>query len=283
MPHSSSVIKMIKDMRFASATLGEIMEATGLSKTTIYHHIKDLPKTVLLRKKIKASIRAQQKLVADNRRGKSTKKYIFKKPPIWTPEFVTLVAHFMFDGEIARHHCTYTNRSTALLNQMIYLMNSLLDVDDYKRSLRDDGVQRVSFFNVEIANYIKEKSLELTSVIRKAPQKQQIAFLKAFYDDEGSVYWRNRSRKVRGYQYSIRILHLVGSLLKKLHIESVVEEKRFEISIRKKQNLQRFYNLINFSPGVCINGNRSNSIWKKSLEKRHILDMALASYQNTEA
>lgn len=49
-------------------------------------------------------------------------------------------------------------------------------------------------------------------------------------------------------------------------------------NLRLKKNLDLFAAEINFSPGVCVNGNRSNSAWKESLEKREILRRALASY-----
>jgi len=42
----------------------------------------------------------------------------------------------------------------------------------------------------------------------------------------------------------------------------------------------KFRDKINFLKGVYINPDRKNSIWKKKLEKREILDYTINSYQN---
>jgi len=100
------------------------------------------------------------------------------------------------------------------------------------------------------------------------------------FDDEGSIYFQNKTniKTIRGYQYNDKILYLVQKLLENFQIESKVSTRFNEIVISCRKNLEKFAREINFSSGVKINGNRSNSIWKKDLEKREILRMALASY-----
>lgn len=62
-------------------------------------------------------------------------------------------------------------------------------------------------------------------------------------------------------------------------IESKIDEKYNEIVISRKENLIKFRDKINVSKGIYINPERKNSIWKRKLEKREILEMVINSYQ----
>jgi len=55
-------------------------------------------------------------------------------------------------------------------------------------------------------------------------------------------------------------------LLANLKIESRVIKPN-KVVISGQENLIRFREKINFSKGIKLNGNRSNSIWKKPLKK----------------
>lgn len=266
-------------MRKDGLTLTEIKTKTGLSKTTIFHHIKEIPKTDNLKTKLRKIYQVLQKNVTDSRRGKSLKNHTFKKIKKWDPSFVNLVAHFLFDGRITSRSCLYYSRSIVLRELVISQMIEKLGVKDYKIYESFNDVKRVAYHNVELSQFIKTKSVELLGHISDATQSEKVAFLRAFFDDEGSVNFRNRSRIVRGYQHSLGILKIVHKLLKDFDIESKIYERFFEIVISKKDNLIRFQKLINFTPEVRINGIRSNSIWKKSLQKRDILNKAIVSYQ----
>ncbi|OGG72878.1 hypothetical protein A3A38_01555 [Candidatus Kaiserbacteria bacterium RIFCSPLOWO2_01_FULL_53_17] len=67
-------------------------------------------------------------------------------------------------------------------------------------------------------------------------------------------------------------------MLSDFNIESRIQLPNEIVSVGK-ENLLKFEKEIGFSPGVRINGKRSNSIWKQSLEKREILRRAIASYK----
>lgn len=88
---------------------------------------------------------------------------------------------------------------------------------------------------------------------------------------------RNK-RMIRGYQNDRQVLLLVKGLLSGFGIESTLQGRN-EVVISGKENLVRFRDQINFSDGVRINPNRTNSIWKKNLEKRKLLDMAIESFK----
>ncbi|MDP3661380.1 MAG: LAGLIDADG family homing endonuclease [bacterium] len=140
------------------------------------------------------------------------------------------------------------------------------------------GVFKIGYYNVELESFFKQKARELLENIQNMGKGFQRTFLRAFFDDEGSVYFIRKRRAVRGYQHNAKILMLIKRLLKNFSIKSNVDEKYNEIMITRKENILRFAKEINFSKGVRVNGNRSNSIWRKSLEKREILRRALASY-----
>ena len=102
--------------------------------------------------------------------------------------------------------------------------------------------------------------------------------MRSFFDDEGSVDLRGAVRRVRGYQHNNKILFLVQKLLKDFQIASKVDTRFHEIIIGRRDNIKRFAKEINFTKGVRVNGKRSNSVWKKSLEKKTILTNLLSSY-----
>ena len=98
-------------------------------------------------------------------------------------------------------------------------------------------------------------------------QKKKTFFSKIIFDDEGCVSYSAKRRLIRGYQHSLNILKIVSTLLSEFTIQNRVDEKYYEIYISRKENLIKFQKFVNFTPGVTINGARSNSIWKKSLGK----------------
>lgn len=89
---------------------------------------------------------------------------------------------------------------------------------------------------------------------------------------------RSKKRMVRGYQNDQSVLLIVRELLKNFKIESKLAGRN-EVVINGKENLIKFRDEINFSKGVRINPKRTNSLWKKNLEKRKLLDMAIASFK----
>lgn len=259
--------------------MGEIMKNTGRPKTSVYFHIKDIRLSPRLQKEI--FNRARQRINSFNhsQKGKSRFGRHPRKFTHWTKSLVCLVAHLLFDGEITKSACVYTSRSEVLINKVKELMRL---VYDYPPRVIESlpGVYRVSYFNVELAAYLKNKSEELLRLVIGMPGEFKKELLKTFFDDEGSVYFIGGKRAVRGYQHSIEILMLIQLFLRELNIDSKIDAEHSEVTISRRENLEKFFKEVNFSPGLCINGHRSNSVWGVSLEKRVILNMALDSYRN---
>ena len=106
-------------------------------------------------------------------------------------------------------------------------------------------------------------------------------FLRAVFDDEGCIDYRPKEnrRSIRGYQKDVRILRIIKVLLADFRVVAKIVIPN-EVVIVGKENLVRFEGEINFSSGVYLNGNRSNSRWKKHIEKRELLKRAIKSFKN---
>lgn len=260
-------------------TIGEIMRLTGRPKSSIYTHIRNVPLTPEQKKKIVEKHTAR--IVAFNRarKGISALGRHPKKFDSWGASSVSLVAHLLFDGEMNdRGSCVYTNSNHVLLEQVRVAMKEVYDFEP-RHIESTPGVFRISYHNVELQAYLKQKAVQLLNEIMILEKELQRQFLKTFFDDEGSVYFIGARRAVRGYQHDYSLLMLIQTLLKNFGINSVIDQKYKEVTVTRKENLLRFQREIDFSAGLCINGKRTNSIWKESLEKREILRRAIASYR----
>lgn len=160
-------------------------------------------------------------------------------------------------------------------------MQDLYDFEPKRYANSTTRVVRLAYNNVALEAYLQEKGRDLLTEIELFPLELQREFVRAFFDDEGCVDFRPYSRKkrVRGYQKDVSVLKKVQSVLTSFNISSRVVMPN-EVVISGKENLIRFEKEINFSKGVRVNGNRSNSIWKEHLEKRVLLRRAIESFKN---
>ncbi|MDP2655150.1 MAG: LAGLIDADG family homing endonuclease [bacterium] len=257
----------------------EIMKVTGRAKSSIHTHIKDIPLSDkrIQQYKIAAGKRIRKFSLA--RKGKSIRT--FRPFAVWSTNAVLLVAHFLFDGEIARVRCVYNNRSEALIERVARLMREWYDFEPKRYQNQLTGVYRISYHNVVLGAYIQKKSVELLRLVKKMSLDLKLEFIRAFFDDEGCIDYRpdENRRSVRGYQKNVRTLSLVQALLADFGIDARIVKPN-EVVIVGKENLKRFEREINFSLGVYMNGNRSNSRWKKHVEKRELLRRAIESFKN---
>ena len=92
------------------------------------------------------------------------------------------MAHLIFDGEI-RHGGIYNNRSEALIRCVERCMRSLYDFEPMRYKNELTGVSRVSYYNVELALFLKQKANGLVKNIKKMAFRLKREFLRAFFDD----------------------------------------------------------------------------------------------------
>ena len=159
-------------------------------------------------------------------------------------------------------------------------MKKIYDFDPKKYLEKNTGVTRIAYHNVELGAYLQKKSSELFRKIHMQPLTHKKEFLRAFFDDEGCMDFRpqRNKRNIRGYQNNRDVLITVEKLLNDIGIKAHIEEPN-EVVISKKENLLTFKKTINFSEGVRVNGNRSNSTWKRDMEKSLLLQLAIDSYK----
>ncbi len=277
------LIEKCRKLRRKGFTLGEIVKVIDLPKTTVYDHIRDVPLPPEIKERIqKEAIKRLRKFsgkFGGMRKGKCIPGRIVPKPNGWSNKLIFLTAHFMFDGEIQTHSCIYHNRSEVLIDRVETSMQKIFNLKPRRRHNKETGVRRISYHYVELADYVRKRSDELKKYIKTAFLPEKKIFLKAFFDDEGCVGRWGKKRLVRGYQHNLEILKLIQKLLKDFNIESKIDKKYSEIVVSRKENLVKFRDYINFSEDVFINPKRKNSVWKRKLQKRDLLDMAIASYK----
>ncbi len=143
------------------------------------------------------------------------------------------------------------------------------------------GVHRLRYSSVELGHFFVQLKPQILSLLPTAPRRWQVAFLRAFFDDEGSIFVsRNyKTRRVRGYQKDQHILAIVRVLLDQCGIHSTIDVRAIAVEIKGLKNLRAFRDQIGFSVGLSLNPLRKNSIWKQPIEKRELLNRAIASYR----
>ncbi|MGB3922028.1 MAG: LAGLIDADG family homing endonuclease [Minisyncoccia bacterium] len=271
--------KRCLNLRKSGHTLTEIVKITGRSKTSVYSHIHHIPLGAEKIKSIRTASGVRAKNLALARRGKSDRD--FKKFDRWEKKTVLLVAHLIFDGTISRTSCVYNNRNQSLLDMVENCMKEIYNYPPRRWVNTTTGVSRISYHNVALGAYLQIKSKELLKVIYRLPKALKKEFVRAFFDDEGCMDFRPKRnlRQIRGYQKDVSRLFLIQKLLSEFNIESRVLRPN-EVVISRKENMQKFQEEINFSPGVRLNGRRLNSVWKKPLEKQILLAQAIKSFKN---
>lgn len=266
-------------LRKKGYSITEIMRVTGRAKSSIYLHVKDIPLSAKRIQQYRIDSGKRIRKYALARKGRSVRPV--RPFTAWSADRVLLIAHFLFDGEISRVRCAYNNRSEALITRVERLMRAEYDFEPKRYQNPLTGVFRISYHNVVLGAYIQKKSIELLRSIKGMPLDFKREFVRAFFDDEGCMDFRPKTnhRRVRGYQKEVHVLKIVRELLEEFSIDSHIEMPN-EVVIVGKDNLQRFEQEINFSPGVYMNGNRSNSRWKKHMEKRVLLRRAIESFKS---
>lgn len=271
--------KQCIDLRKKGYSIIEIMKMTGRAKSSIHVHIRDIPLNEDRKKQIRAASGNRIRVFAIARKGKSIRP--FQPFDDWSADTVLLIAHLLFDGEILRTRCVYNNRSEALIKCVEKLMHALYEFEPKRYLNQLTGVHRISYHNVTLGAYVEKKSVELLRTVKGMPLNLKREFVRAFFDDEGCIDYRPHEsrRSVRGYQKDVRILKIIKILLADFNIVAKIVFPN-EVVIVGKENLMRFEREINFSHGVFMNGNRSNSRWKKHMEKRDLLRQAIASFKS---
>lgn len=264
-------------LRERGRSIGQIAKRLRLSKSTVHWHVKDILLTATQREALRRQKQQLMVRVNAKRRGKPIHPVPFRKP-LWSKALVHLVAHLSFDGRVDRYGCYYYSRSYQQAEHVRRLFRSLLNVTPNLKQ-RTNGIWMMSYRNVAIAEWLSGRERTLLNVIRERRVWQQ-QWLKAFFDDEGHVHMQGSTRRVRASQYDLRTLQIAQRCLRAFEIPSRIDRASWSVEVTRRENLQRFQSIVNFSNGLTINPDRKNGLWRSALEKRDVLARLLASYQN---
>ncbi|MCQ9207170.1 MAG: LAGLIDADG family homing endonuclease [Omnitrophica bacterium] len=267
-------------LRKQGFSLTSITVETKLPKSTVYGYIEDITLTQNQKTEINRKRSELRRNRTNPRKGICLPGRHIKRPLDWNSQIVHIVAHFMFDGHVRNCGCTYYSRSKYQIEHLKNLIDQTFDIKPILHN-RADGVAVMAFHNVEFAAYIKEKINEIFPYLKtKATREEKRIFLKTFFDDEGNIYYnRKHKRRVRGYQRSHEILRNIAFLLEEFGIKARVDMYSKAVEVSGRENLVVFMQEISFSPHICVNPKRKNTIWKKEIEKREILEQAISSYR----
>lgn len=272
-------IKECINLRSRGYSFGEISTSMRLAKSTIYPYLKNIALSLEQKRNIMTRVAQRNKARGNPRKNKCLPGREIVKPKPWFSELVHIVAHYMFDGRVDADSCIYYSKDKYQINHMKKLLWQVFKARPYVK-LRGNGVYGLTYYHVELADYIKNHKDELLSYLNNgAPKSEKRIFLKAFFDDEGCAFYKGDKRRVRGYQKSELILGQIKDLLSIFGIESKINNKGTNIEISGRENLIKFSKEISFSPKIYINPKRKNGIWKERISKKKILDLLLNSYQ----
>ena len=187
------------ELRKQDYTLPEIVRITGRPKSSVHFHTQNIPLSAAKRRSISESSAARAREIARKRRGLSAR--LFQKFTDWDPKLVCLVSHLIFDGEIKRSGCVYNNRNVVLLDRVEHCMKKIYLLEPKRYLNKLTGVARISYFNVSLGEYMKEKASQLLREIDALPLHLKREFLISFFDDEGCIDYRpdRNHRRIRGY------------------------------------------------------------------------------------
>jgi DNA-binding transcriptional MerR regulator len=209
---------------------------------------------------------------------------------------VRILAHCLFDGFIediiSQHYYVvgYCNTSEILLNQFIEDTKNVYGLEPADITKRKNNNKIVRYFSKAVVKDLEkylcfengEEKLK-NEIVENIPAEWKIEFLRAFWDDEGMVGFKEKKRCkdgclrtyrfIEAFQKNIKLLKQIKTMHKSLGIKTRINKNKIIIS--DKVNLKKFAEIIGFSPGVI--SCRSTSKWY-GIEKNKILQMAIESY-----
>ncbi len=263
-------------MRRQGFSIGQIAARLNVSESTAHWHVSDMRLTEKQRRDLREQWRRRMAEVNGRRRGKALKHIAFQRPR-WSGALVHLVAHLSFDGRVDRYGCHYYSRSKKQVLHVRDLFSSLIGTVPTVR-LRPNGIWTASCYHVEIAHWFAGREVELVTAVADRPMWRQI-WLKALFDDEGHIHVIRGHRRIRASQKDPSVLQAARGFLQQMSIESRMDYRAQALEITGRDNLELFRKLVNFSSGIRINGHRKNGLHHHDIEKRVLLDRALASYR----
>ena len=204
-----------------------------------------------------------------------------------TVEKVRLYAHTVFDGHIT--HTKYNSYIVGYTNMNEELLREFEKDVDFVYGLKSGRHTRRGITNLYCCSklmYYDIKNFD-RSLIRKK-EEYKIAYLRAFFDDEGCVIFNPKRGKfyINGCQHNQDEILFIETLLKDLCIRSKVYHFKIDITLNK--DLFRYNELIGFTnsnkkakllKGLKHYKDIATKIRVQNKQIKEFYDKGLSSYQ----
>ncbi|MFQ6009686.1 MAG: hypothetical protein ACE5J7_01015 [Candidatus Aenigmatarchaeota archaeon] len=201
-------------------------------------------------------------------------------------EKTRIIAHCLFDGNVMpkRYRISYGNKSKGLIRQFtgdfkkVYgLSKPYIYVDKWNcitATFRSKLIiEDLLSYTPAYTTSDPKASTTVPREILKGSKQNKIAFLRAFWDDEGSVLLNKGSRSLVAVCYNDEVLLDIYKMHRDLGVDCILRTHRHEIAIHKEEYIRKFKKIIGFSDEtIVVKGN-----WVGS-RKMDILDKLLRTF-----
>ena len=221
-------------------SLNELVQIFKIPKSTIHDWVSDQPLSNRAMINIRSKIILGQKRGIEIARKISTK--VIPQPDYWTPGLTSIVAHFLFDGypTSKKDGFVYCGRNLSQIQRMSKLIKNVFGLESHYRKNENEVIKSTNF-SVNLYKYISRKKKELLQILPKAPIEIKLAFLKAFFDDEGTVATSN----LKFYSHNKKLLQdLMGLILLKFKEIKKISDIRERNKIQKSGKLSKEYHFV---------------------------------------
>ena len=277
-------IKQIRKLRFEANSYKSISNIFNISKSTAYKYCKNV------------ELNSEALNILNNNivlnREKFVKTYGIPnkiKNTSLNIEKVRLISHCLFDGYVGKNTISYINKNHVLLDEFLGDVLVVYGLRGRVRSKKRNDVYSVDVYSVlavedlvkYIDNYKTHNQLRCLRIPKEIFDSKSFIkiFLRAFWDDEGTVGYYGYTRRLRAPCWNIYLRKDIIKLHNLLNIDAKEGENKYVV-ITQKSNFVKFKNLIGFTEGVKIGKKKfGKTVWE-SYDKLEVLSKMVDSYVN---
>lgn len=270
------IVTQIRYLRRNGSSYKEIAKKLSVGVGTSYKYARD----------VKMTLTGKRRLECRQARGRLPKEVSIVRS--LTVEKVRIIAHALFDGSVtvddADYAIKYTNASWGLIRQFIGGMRKIYGMEP--RDVRFNKGKNHPWWEVkyrskrvveDLLRYSISYSTSNNVGLPKGVARNREfirAFLRAFWDDEGSI---SHEGDLIASSKSQQLTHDIKQLHEKLSVDCSVYHKGSYFALRVKRtpdNFLRFQKEIGFGESIVVHG---KSI---GLKKSAVLANFLAKYRS---
>ena len=269
-------IKEVVDIRKKGISYRKIARRFNRSLDTVLKYCKNVKLSESIKLKLKREVEKRQKIFI--------KKYAKVKPIKYSSinkNKANLLGHIFFDGHLrnekGRHLITYTNSSLFAINNFVKLMKREFALDCNKiYTGKIVSVYHTAVFlsKILVENLIRDfgefstkKGARVPDIIKRSNENIRVSFLRAFWDDEGSI---SHYGALQGCSKSEMMIKDLVDMHRELGIDCTEQKSKgySYIAISKKiNNMKKFHKKVGFEFGKITRGKNKERFKKDVLHE----------------